>query len=217
MGRLKKPMTRTNEPETDQEAFWRGPFGDDYTHRNASDSQVRSNLSLFSRILRRAPSVRSIVELGCNRGLNLQAIHALNPEFRLSAYEINERAAESATKLAIAEIHCQSILELDLDKIEPSDLSFTKGVLIHINPEKLPLAYEALYHLSNRYIFVCEYYNPTPTTVSYRGTTETLFKRDFAGELIDRFKLTLVDYGFVYHRDGYFPLDDCTWFLLEKR
>jgi pseudaminic acid biosynthesis-associated methylase len=209
-------MTPASDRETDQEAFWRGSFGDDYTRRNASDSHVRSNVSLFSRILGSAPGTQTIVELGCNRGLNLQALHSLNPALRLSAYEINEEAAKAATELAIAQIHCQSILEMDLDQIERSDLSFTKGVLIHINPEELHHAYEALYKLSNRYVAVCEYYNPTPVMVPYRGTTGTLFKRDFAGELIDQFNLKLLDYGFVYHRDRQCPLDDCTWFLLEK-
>ena len=62
---------------------------------------------------------------------------------------------------------------------------------------------------------VAEYYNPYPTKVPYRDNSDKLFKRDFAGELIDRFDLRLVDYGFVYHRDK-FPQDDITWFLLEK-
>ena len=36
----------------------------------------------------------------------------------------------------------------------------------------------------------------------YRGHTARLFKRDFAGEMLDRFSdLRLVDYGFRYHRD----------------
>jgi pseudaminic acid biosynthesis-associated methylase len=210
-------MTPMNEPETAQEALWRGAFGDEYTQRNTAADHLRSNLALFSRILGRAPGVRSVVELGCNRGLNLQAIHALDPAIRLSAYEINAAAAEAARQLGVAEIHCRSIFELDLEQIEPSDLAFTKGVLIHIRPDKLPLAYEALYRASNRYVVVCEYYNPTPTMAPYRGTTDTLFKRDFAGELIDRFDLELVDYGFVYRRDNYFPMDDCTWFLLEKK
>jgi hypothetical protein len=34
--------------------------------------------------------------------------------------------------------------------------------------------------------------------------------------MLDRFPdLSLVEYGFVYHRDP-FPQDDLTWFLLEK-
>jgi hypothetical protein len=52
--------------------------------------------------------------------------------------------------------------------------------------------------------------------VPYRGNQERLFKRDFAGELMDRHGLKLVNYGFAYHRDNYHPQDDITWFLLEK-
>jgi spore coat polysaccharide biosynthesis protein SpsF len=51
----------------------------------------------------------------------------------------------------------------------------------------------------------------------YRGHDERLFKRDFAGEILDRFPdLRLVDYGFRYRRDPNFPQDDVTWFLMEK-
>ena len=63
---------------------------------------------------------------------------------------------------------------------------------------------------------VYEYYNPTPVSVEYRGHQDKLFKRDFAGELIDKFNLKLIDYGFNYKRENYFPKDDATWFLLEK-
>ncbi len=52
--------------------------------------------------------------------------------------------------------------------------------------------------------------------VEYRGHTGKLFKRDFAGEMIDRFDLNLIDYGFFYHRDNYFSFGDSNWFLLEK-
>ena len=52
--------------------------------------------------------------------------------------------------------------------------------------------------------------------VRYRGTDDRLYKRDFAGELMERYQLRLVDYGFTYRRDNYFPQDDTTWFLLEK-
>jgi spore coat polysaccharide biosynthesis protein SpsF len=54
--------------------------------------------------------------------------------------------------------------------------------------------------------------------VPYRGNSGKLFKRDFAGEMLDRYSdLQLLDYGFGYHRDPQFPVDDITWFLLEKR
>ena len=62
-----------------------------------------------------------------------------------------------------------------------------------------------------------EYYNPKPVSINYRGHKDKLFKRDFAGEIMNKYKsLKLVDYGFVYHGDGSFPQDDLTWFLLKK-
>jgi len=92
-----------------------------------------------------------------------------------------------------------------------------KGVLIHINPEMLSSVYEKLYQASSRFVLVCEYYNPSPVEIPYRGHTDRLFKRDFAGEMMEKYSdLTLIDYGFAYRRDPAFPQDDITWFLMEK-
>ena len=92
-----------------------------------------------------------------------------------------------------------------------------KGVLIHINPDQLNNVYEKVYNSSNKYILIAEYYSPEPVGVLYHGVEGRLFKRDFAGEMIDHYRdLKLIDYGFVYHRDNSFPQDDLNWFLLEK-
>ena len=59
-------------------------------------------------------------------------------------------------------------------------------------------------------------YNPTPVKVPHREAW--LYKRDFAGDMMDRYPdLKLLDYGFQYHRDYLFPVDDFNWFVLEKR
>jgi pseudaminic acid biosynthesis-associated methylase len=200
---------------TTQEAFWAGEFGDEYSIRNNSEGLEISNEIMFSQILRSTSSVRSIVELGFNIGLNLKALKKINTEFDLCGYEINTKAYEIAQKLNIAVIRHGSILN-KWGNSKKYDISLTKRVLIHINPEELEKVYLNLYELSNRYIVICEYYNPTPVTVEYRGNKDKLFKRDFAGEMIDKYKLKLVDYGFVYHRHNYFPQDDATWFVLEK-
>ena len=82
----------------------------------------------------------------------------------------------------------------------------------------LPLVYEKLYNASHKYILVCEYYNPSPVSIPYRGHSDRLFKRDFAGEMLDTYSdLRLVDYGFAYKRDNSCPQDDITWFLMEKK
>jgi spore coat polysaccharide biosynthesis protein SpsF len=106
---------------------------------------------------------------------------------------------------------------LDYNENQRYDLSMTNGVLIHINPNMLNDVYEKLHDSSNRYILISEYYSPTPVSVDYRGHSNRLFKRDFAGEMLDKYRdLILVDYGFLYHRDNYFQHHDTNWFLLEK-
>ncbi|GGB45386.1 hypothetical protein GCM10011316_16780 [Roseibium aquae] len=199
---------------TDQETFWAGEFGDDYISRNQSDVFFHRKVAVWARMLGSAHGVGSIMEFGCNIGLNLLAIHKLTPSVTLHAHEINATAAKRAAELGIASIHRGSILEPM--KGEPVDLTFTSGVLIHIAPDQLDKVYTNLVRMSRRYVLVAEYYNPTPVTVPYRGHEDRLFKRDFAGDLIDGYGLKLVDYGFVYHRDNMAPLDDSTWFLLEK-
>jgi pseudaminic acid biosynthesis-associated methylase len=201
--------------KTEQEIFWSGDFGNDYIERNQGDQLINSHLIFFSKILKLTPKVQSIVELGCNIGLNLQALHRINNNFKLCGYEINKSAAQKSKELNIAEIRQGTILDTLPNDVQ-YDISFTKGVLIHINPTELHKVYDNLFNLSKRYIVISEYYNPTPVEVSYRGQREKLFKRDFAGELIDKYNLRLIDYGFEYHRDNYFPGGDANWFLLEK-
>lgn len=200
--------------KTEQERFWAGEFGDAYIERNRSLRLVAANVALFARILRHADSIGSVLELGANIGLNLQAIRELLPQVQLSAVEINDKAVHQLRAMADATVYHQSIL--DFAPETEYDLAFTKTVLIHIDPQFLSRVYDLLYKGSRRFICLVEYYNPVPVEIDYRGHKKRLFKRDFAGEMMDRFPgLALVDYGFVYHRD-IFAQDDLTWFLLKK-
>ena len=209
-------MTHKLEYTTPQEAFWAGDFGAEYIGRNDNQKLLASNLNLFAQALKQVGPVGSCLELGANIGMNLKALKLLYPEMRLRGVEINADAAKLLAKL----IGKQNVFEgtiFDYPITDKVDLVLIKGVLIHINPERLGAVYEKLYQASSRFIFVCEYYNPSPVTITYRGHADRLFKRDFAGEMLDRFDdLRLVDYGFSYRRDPSFPQDDMTWFLLEK-
>jgi len=200
---------------TEQEKFWATDFGNDYPSRNEGEKMISSNLALFSKIFKNCPFIHSAAEIGCNIGLNLIALNRINRQLKLRGYEINENAAKAARQQGIAEIVNTTVVE-PLDVSHKFDLTFTKGVLIHINPDMLPLVYQNLYDLSNQYILVCEYYNPAPVSIDYRGHKDRLFKRDFAGEMMKKYELKLVDYGFNYQHDTYLTNDDTTWFLLEK-
>ena len=202
--------------KSEQEAFWAGEFGNEYIDRNIGAEIVAANSSLFAKILERTGGIESVIEFGANIGLNLCALKWLLPNAKFTGVEINEKAVAALKKHRFVDVVHQSILEYETPT--QHELAFTKTVLIHIAPEFLPTVYDKLYASTSRYICVAEYYNQDPVEITYRGHTGKLFKRDFAGDLLKRFPdLDLVNYGFAYQNDPVFPLDDITWFLLEKK
>lgn len=202
---------------TDQEQFWAGDFGNAYIERNDNQTLLRANTNLFSKTLSRTGPLTSVIEFGPNIGLNLAAINSLMPNAELHGVEINGLACHRLKQRpGIASVQNASILTYQSER--QHDMSIAKGLLIHIHPDHLPRAYESLYRASRQFVFVCEYYNPTPVAIPYRGHDDRLFKRDFAGDMMDLYPdLSLVDYGFYYRRDPIFPQDDITWFLMEKK
>ena len=203
--------------KTEQEVFWAGDFGNEYISRNTPEKLLATNIGFFSEILRRTNDVSSIMELGANIGLNLEALKVLLPEAKLSAVEINETAcSQLSARIPDVKVTQSSILEMDTGG--KSDLVLIKGVLIHIDPDQLKTVYDKLAEVSKRYVVIAEYYNPSPVSISYRGHENRLFKRNFAGEFMDRHTdFHIIDYGFVWHRDPNFPQDDITWFLMAKK
>lgn len=203
--------------KTEQENFWSGNFGTEYIERNQGDKLLASNLNFFAKTLRGAHGIRNCIEFGANIGMNLKALKLLYPNIDAHGIEINAEAANQLRgEISEKNVHNISILDFVPQRIW--DLTLIKGVLIHINPDALPQVYDKLVATAGRYLLVAEYYNPTPVAISYRGHNDRLFKRDFAGEIMDRHpQMQLVDYGFAYRRDPNFPQDDITWFLMEKR
>jgi len=202
---------------TDQETFWAGTFGTEYINRNKSEQLLAANLKFFSKVLSNASQIKSVIEFGANIGMNLKALKLLYPELDMSGIEINASAAADLAKIIPAQnVFTGSILEYQ--PIKKFDLVLIKGVLIHIHPDQLASVYKKLVSTTSRYLLIAEYYNPTPIAIPYRGHLDRLFKRDFAGEVLDSYpSFSLIDYGFFYRRDPCFPQDDITWFLMQKK
>jgi spore coat polysaccharide biosynthesis protein SpsF len=206
-----------NSFKTEQEHFWAGEFGNDYISRNQGQNLIASNTAIFARIFQHLHSgVSSVIEFGANIGMNMHAIRNLLPSTELSCVEINPIAVEHLKKIPDLTVHHQSILTFQSEK--KYDFVFTKGVLIHIDPNELHNVYERMYTASKRYICMVEYHSPSPVELDYRGHQEKLFKRDFAGELWEKYPdLVLLDYGFFYGRDPKHGQEDLNWFLFEKK
>ena len=181
-----------------------------------SDQLLASNVHYFSRILEACSKVDSVLELGANIGMNMKALRILHPHASLSGVEINKQAYEQLISINGVKGHLSSIY--DFTPKQSYDFVFIKGVLIHLDPDMLSVAYEKLYSCSSKYICIGEYYNPSPVALNYRGHEGKLFKRDFAGEFMDQYPdVELVKYGFAYRKDPLFPQDDINWFLLRKK
>jgi spore coat polysaccharide biosynthesis protein SpsF len=218
MSNLSNSNEQKHRYKTKSEEHWVSEEGDAWQERcDLNDSVLASRIALYTSVLRRTHNIKSVFEFGPGAGHSLLAVKTLLPDASYSAMEINAKAAEILkSNMPSCEVFPGSILE---NKPPGTyDFVFTGGLLVCIEGKYLPIAYDNIYSHSNRYIGIIEYYNPTPVEIIYRGKSGILFKRDFVGEMLDKYPdLTLVDYGFVYHRDANFPADDTNWFLLEKR
>jgi len=200
----------------EQEKFWSGNFGNNYINRNKNKKILKKNFFFFKKIFSNRFNIKSLIEFGPNIGLNLIALKKILKLKFITAVEINKKACLALKQIKNINILNKSII--DFSPKETFDLVLLKGVLIHCNPNQLKKIYKIIYKSCKvrGYILIAEYYSPKPTRLMYRGIKNKLFKRDFAGEFLKKYKKNkLVDYGFFYHKDKY-PQDDINWFLIKK-
>jgi pseudaminic acid biosynthesis-associated methylase len=192
---------------------WEGDFGRAYTDRNVLD--WRLTRAAFDAVLG-GLGVRSVLEVGCNRGHNLATVHdILGPESDVVGVEPNRYALEFARRVSPAVSAIRGRVQ-DLPFKDGSfELVFTVGVLIHIDPEELGNAMREIGRVASRYVLAAEYAAETLTVVPYRGFDDMLWKADF-GALYRQHvpELNLVGRGEWGPADGF---DNVTWWLLERR
>ena len=197
------------------EVFWKGEFGDKYTLRNDGLDYGSGCFNFWSEVFGYMNNVNSVLEFGCNRGLNLDCINELNHGIQINAVEINKSAANLALSKGY-KVNIGSISDEIPDDFS-SDLTFTCGVLIHISPKLLDKVYKNLFKASKKYILISEYFSTNPEEILYRGHKSKMWKRDFASELWELFpSLKLVKYGFDWRYDKNRANNDHNWFLFSK-
>jgi pseudaminic acid biosynthesis-associated methylase len=197
---------------TEQLKQWESEFGDAYTERNAVDWHVKIPTW---RVMVGDLKLNHVVEVGPNRGHNLQAIAELGcAEGNIIGVEPNRTAIEiarsSSNKFSVLHGNAFELPFVD----SYADLVFTTGVLIHISLEDLPRAMSEIYRVSRRYILCGEYFAETETVIEYRGHTNLLWKRNFKQHYLDQFAdLKVIKEGYWSLEDGF---DRTHWWLFEK-
>jgi pseudaminic acid biosynthesis-associated methylase len=195
---------------TEQLNLWRSDFGRQYTDRN--DVEKPERIATWKRLLGGIVPAR-VVEVGCNVGWNLEYLRRLGAS---ELYAVEPQAYAVARARARApEFGVLQGTAFDLPfKDNFADLAFTSGVLIHIAPQDIARAMAEIYRVSKRYIVAIEYDAPTEQAITYRGTSDSLWKRDHGGIWQARYpELKQLARFEVGAADGY---DDCTAHLFEK-
>ena len=94
-------------------------------------------------------------------------------------------------------------------------MSFTSGVLIHVEPDSLETALSELGRVSSKYVLMTEYYSKHLQEVEYRGQNEMLWKADY-GELFMKQNpgWRPVEAGFFW--DKLTGFGDSNWWVFKR-
>jgi len=164
---------------------------------------------MWRKILNSLPELPSkILEVGANIGLNLDVLSGIS-NAELIGLEPND-IARSQIKHNSLNGTADSIPLED----NAVDMAFTCGVLIHVPPDELKKACDEIYRVSSRYVVCIEYFSDKLEEILYRGQMGLLWKRDFGKYWKDNYKLSLIDYGFLWKEET--GLDNLTYFIFEK-
>lgn len=178
--------------KTEQMNFWEGDFGDEYTDRNSGDFEDMykkqfgiTRTELNKEFLGDIAKDAKILEVGCNRGIQLKILDEMGFE-NLWGVEINKSALKIAKEV---NSNFNLVLSSGFDipfKDSFFDVTFTSGVLIHIHPDDLKCVIDEMYRTSKRYIWGFEYFSPECTEIEYRGHKNRLWKNNFMQLFLDR-------------------------------
>ena len=188
--------------KNDQERFWSGDFGKEYTDRNTRQKDELNKVyqewygvtrvKMNETFLASLPKDTRILEVGCNTGMQLACLQSMGFT-SLYGIELQEYAVEKAKEYTQG-INVIQGSAFDIPyKDGFFDLVFTSGVLIHIAPDNLSKIFSEMYRCSRRYIWGFEYYADKTTAINYRGNEGFLWKANYGKLMREQFKdLTLL-------------------------
>ncbi len=193
------------------EDLWAGSFGEAYLERNADVAAPRQGF--WDGFMHRFPAGR-VLEVGCTQGDNLIHIARHTPAHEVWGVDLNHEVLAALQRHVPGVNGAWGVARSLPFRDSWFDLVFTVGLLIHQPDETLPLVMGEIVRTSRRWIMCGEYYAKEPTSISYRGHNDVLFKRDYGriyGELFP--ELTLVEEGYLTKEEGF---DRVTYQVFEK-
>ena len=205
--------------KTEQEEFWAGTFGNEYTLRNTGDWDAFyketwgiTRTELNEQFLSSLKKDALILEVGCNRGYQLNVLQEQGFT-NLWGIDINKNALILARENKNLNIVEGSAFDLPF-KDNFFDLVFTSGLLIHISPDDMPSVMNELYRVTKRFIWSFEYFSEDCVEIEYRGNKNQLWKNNFLKLFTNRFpNLEVVEKRMINYLES---KNVNMMFLLEK-
>lgn len=192
----------------EQEAFWQGSFGTEYTRRNRVDIPAR--VPFWNHIASITQPV-DVVEVGCNAGWNLAALKIVSPDVYTIGIDVNPDALDEAFENGYVDEPVEAPALQALNSLPTlSDLVFTAGVLIHVPTSDLRGVITAMREASSHYVLAVEYEDEQEVEVEYRGHANKLWRRPY-GKILEECGLRIIESG---KAEGF---DDCTYWLCERK
>ncbi len=193
--------------------LWTSEFGDSYTRRQVANPSAR--LALWSALL--PAGCRSVLEAGAGTGQNLEAMSELGVGTFYAA-EPNELAR---THLFESGLFLEGNLRADFaDSLGfpdgVADLVLTCGVLIHVPPDRLIASMREIHRCAKRWIICGEYFAPSEEMIPYRGTKDTLWRRDYGSLWLDNFSDLHMRQEPLFMWKRTTGLDNITFWSFEK-
>jgi pseudaminic acid biosynthesis-associated methylase len=191
--------------------LWEGSFGDEYVVRNDADFTPRREffLDLFGRY-----PIDSILEVGCNNGMNLDIIsETLMSANNAWGCDVNQKALNllHTRHKELNAVWCSGY-ELPF-KDYFFDCVMTCGVLIHQRPQEVESMMQEIMRVSSKYVLCMEYANDQFEEIPYRGNPEALFKGPYGSIYQNRYGMKLKETGFLDSSKGF---DRITYWMLAR-
>jgi SAM-dependent methyltransferase len=197
-----------NETKEEEERLWAGSIGDRYNTRNLDTQDYYKRRGFWINLQLRY-NLENVLEIGCNRGYNLEYIFLGDLIYGI---DIN--------RMAIADCHKEkpylntvqgSVFDLPF-KDGWFSLCFTVGVLIHIPPAQLKDAMAEIVRCSGKYVLCAEYWAEEERERPFLDMIGVTWERPYDKLYMDM-GLTLVESGELTKEQGF---NELRYFLFKK-
>ncbi len=192
------------------EDIWSGSFGDEYVVRCDKDYTPRRRF--LGKIIKETQA-KSVLEVGCGAGQNLDLISDFIPKKNIWGVDVNQKALD-VCHIRKRAINVCNVSGFDLPfKDNYFDLVFTAGVLIHQKPQEVDSMIQEMIRVSGDFVLAMEYYNEFFVEIPYRNKEGSLFKGPYGELIANKYGLRLLEQGFIGKEEEW---DDLTWWLFSK-